>query len=77
MVSLVRSAAWGEPEGPEGSALQWLGLEELLSPEEGLLRGPTGPVPRPPATGSFTNPPQGFLGGPRGILHTLHVSLSG
>lgn len=77
MVFLVGSVAWGDAEGPEASALQWLGLEESLPPEEGLLRGPTGPVPKPPATGRFTNPPQGFLAGPRDILYTLHVSLSG
>lgn len=76
MVFLVGSVAWGDAEGPEGSALQWLGLEESLPPV-GLLRGPTGPVRKPPATGGFTSPPQGFLGGPRDILYTLRVSLSG
>lgn len=66
MTSLVGSAAQGDAEGPEGSAVPWLGLEEPLPPEEGLLRSHTGPVPGPPAMGGFTNPPQGFPGGPKG-----------
>lgn len=60
------SAARGDAEGPKGSTVPWLGLEKPLPPEEGLLRGHAGPVPGPPAMGGFTNPPQGFPGGPKG-----------
>lgn len=37
VVSLMGSAALGDAEGLEGSAGPWLGLEESLGPEKGLL----------------------------------------
>lgn len=52
----VSLAAWGNAGGPKGHAVAWLGLEELLLPEERCPRSFTAPVPWPPAVAGFTNP---------------------